>query len=507
MTAERPVGVARFEPFVLATIIAMAAALRFGLLGWHSVSLDEALSIEDSRDLSATLAGGFHPPLYYLLLRGWSLLLGSDVGTARALSAVAGVLTVVAGHRAFLAYVPRRGVALVVATLIALMPIDLWFSRELRMYSLWTLLAVCYAWALAGAGARQLTRARVAAIWGSAVAAVMTHHYSVFFLLAGACAAYALCGEPLRSEAGVSETRTTRARVARVAWLSVPAIAMSLASAVVIVVGTNLQQIGDFLVDTHDESLPVSLARTVLFRNWAYELQGGEAMRAGLLVLLALGVGTVALLADGAASPARRRALALLTWVPLLIIALAPIRNYTRLFAASAPFIACVLAMACCAPAVFAGARAGPGGKRRRAGVALSAACLVGTALGLWPAIVDVYARELEPWNDVCSRIEGEEQDGDVIVIVASYMKKPFQLCYSGTSKIIVFASDRKQGIAPEQLTEAVRGSTGVWLVLSHDRKADEDGGVARTIAGTHHLVEAWQPGALIRVLRFRVPA
>ena len=86
---------------VLAIVVALlllAAALRFHRLGAQSLWNDEGNSARLSeRAIPAILEGtasDIHPPLYYILLRGWRELAGETEFGLRALSAYAGVLTV-----------------------------------------------------------------------------------------------------------------------------------------------------------------------------------------------------------------------------------------------------------------------------------------------------------------------------------------------------------------------------------------------------------------------------
>ena len=80
-----------------------------------------------------------HPPLYYTLLKFWSMLAGTSEAGLRSMSAVAGVLTV------YLAFVAGRlaldeqkdaWIALGAAAIIALHPVQIHFSQEARAYQI-----------------------------------------------------------------------------------------------------------------------------------------------------------------------------------------------------------------------------------------------------------------------------------------------------------------------------------------------------------------------------------
>ncbi|MCA9967269.1 MAG: glycosyltransferase family 39 protein, partial [Anaerolineales bacterium] len=91
-------------------------------------------------------ASDIHPPLYYLLLRGWRELLGETEFGLRSLSAFAGVLTVagVMGLGELLTQ-RRKGAKLVVLAaglLAAVNPALVYYSQETRMYALLALWGV-----------------------------------------------------------------------------------------------------------------------------------------------------------------------------------------------------------------------------------------------------------------------------------------------------------------------------------------------------------------------------
>ena len=86
-------------------------------------------------------AEDIHPPLYYALLGPWLRLLGSTPAIARLLSVFFGVLLVPLAYR-----VGRRlfdpAAGLAAAAVIALSPFAIYYSQEVRMYGLVTLLGL-----------------------------------------------------------------------------------------------------------------------------------------------------------------------------------------------------------------------------------------------------------------------------------------------------------------------------------------------------------------------------
>jgi mannosyltransferase len=134
-------------------ILLLATGLRFHQLDAQSFWNDEGNSARLSeRSLDLIIEGtasDIHPPLYYLLLRGWRELVGESEFGLRSLSAFAGVLTV-AGVMGLGSVIGQRLTAngkrlTVVAGLVtAVSPPLIYYSQEARMYSLlamWTVLS------------------------------------------------------------------------------------------------------------------------------------------------------------------------------------------------------------------------------------------------------------------------------------------------------------------------------------------------------------------------------
>src|SRR5579863_8554307 len=78
-----------------------------------------------------------HPPVYYLIARGWVSLFGDSVRAVRLLSAVIGLLAIPCMYWLCIELFESHAAGLIGATLIALAPIDVLYSHEAREYSLW----------------------------------------------------------------------------------------------------------------------------------------------------------------------------------------------------------------------------------------------------------------------------------------------------------------------------------------------------------------------------------
>ncbi len=129
----------------------LATALNFHSLGRQSFWNDEGNSARLSeRSLPLIISGtasDIHPPLYYLLLRGWREMLGESEFALRALSAFAGVAVVAATAAVALTLGrgreagDRRLPVLVAGLFAALNPALVYYAQEARMYALLALWA------------------------------------------------------------------------------------------------------------------------------------------------------------------------------------------------------------------------------------------------------------------------------------------------------------------------------------------------------------------------------
>ncbi|MBI3490306.1 MAG: glycosyltransferase family 39 protein [Acidobacteria bacterium] len=130
----------------LAGITLLGGALRVYDLGAKSYWVDELISLCHARaiqDVSSFLmahCGNAHPPLYFLILKGW-LVFGEGEFATRLLSVIFATAAILAAFllgRELLD--PRTG--LLTSFLMAVSPFLLQYDREVRMYSLLTLLTL-----------------------------------------------------------------------------------------------------------------------------------------------------------------------------------------------------------------------------------------------------------------------------------------------------------------------------------------------------------------------------
>ena len=144
-------------PVSVAAVALGAFALRLVQLGVDSLWYDETVSVylagQPVAELIAHTARDIHPPGYYLLLRAWLMSAGFPTGHADAagyrLEFMAGFLSLCLGVLLVpltwqLARRLRLGdtVAALAALLVAVSPFGVWYSQEVRMYTLGACLAV-----------------------------------------------------------------------------------------------------------------------------------------------------------------------------------------------------------------------------------------------------------------------------------------------------------------------------------------------------------------------------
>ena len=141
-TQTRRLYASRFPEWA---VIACAAVSRFWRLDYHSIWFDEAVSLSWAAAdpaytwrVTSQLVEEKHPPVYYVALHFWQQL-GGLIGLAhndiylRALGSFLGVITVVAlmatAHR-----LSGRATSLLAGLLVALSPVLVWYSQEIRMF-------------------------------------------------------------------------------------------------------------------------------------------------------------------------------------------------------------------------------------------------------------------------------------------------------------------------------------------------------------------------------------
>ena len=175
---------ARWWP--LAALTLLAAVLRLSTLGLQSFWYDEAFTVV--RDLHPSLGSTLHsvvhtennPPLWYLIAWADSRVLGTGAVALRLPSALCGIALVPVAWGIGSELTGRRA-AILLAALVAVNPLYVWYSQEARPYGLYVFTAglaiLCFLRA-----DRVPTRSRMALFVLSAALAMLSHYFAVFLV-------------------------------------------------------------------------------------------------------------------------------------------------------------------------------------------------------------------------------------------------------------------------------------------------------------------------------------
>jgi hypothetical protein len=183
----------------LVFVVTLSVAVRSYHIGLPALTRDEAFSWRLTQysvpEMLWHAAADVHPPLYYLLLKAWSSVLGAAPSALRGFSVLCAGLSVVTlyavcveanrlrGAQSYPGSGPVQGAALLSALLFALHPAQVQPSQSARMYGLGALLAGLTAWLLL----RALRSGRQRIWWWSSYGLAVglfcgTHYYALFTL-------------------------------------------------------------------------------------------------------------------------------------------------------------------------------------------------------------------------------------------------------------------------------------------------------------------------------------
>ena len=173
------------EVWILAALIAIGAALRFGTLASQSYWLDEATTVHEMHLSFGAMLHQVHvnettPPLYFIVAWLWTKAFGTSEAGLRSLSALLGTAAI---PIAFLCgrELVSRAAGLVAAALAAVSPFMIWYSQEARSYMLFIVLCGLSFWLFARA--LREPSGRNLAWWAAASAgAVLTHFFAGFLV-------------------------------------------------------------------------------------------------------------------------------------------------------------------------------------------------------------------------------------------------------------------------------------------------------------------------------------
>lgn len=171
-------------PRVAVAVLVLGVLTRFLPAG--PLWFDEAQSVGIARlpvmQLFAALRQDGSPPLYYLLLHGWMLLVGRSAFAVRALSGLTSVATIPVFERLARRVLPERA-RWPAILLLASSPFAIRFADEARMYSLVVLVVALGSLALLRALERTSTP-RLVLVSLASGALALTHYWGLFLLAA-----------------------------------------------------------------------------------------------------------------------------------------------------------------------------------------------------------------------------------------------------------------------------------------------------------------------------------
>jgi hypothetical protein len=169
----------------LVLIVALAAVLRFATLGVPAYWQDEWVSVTatdggfgDIVDSLRNVEGG--PPLYLAVLWAWQKVFGGGEIAIRSLSALVGTAIVPVAYAATRELASRRA-GLMAAALTATSPLLIWYSQEVRAYSLFAFLSALALLFFVHALRREEPRWLWA--WAAASGLALSTHYFAFALI------------------------------------------------------------------------------------------------------------------------------------------------------------------------------------------------------------------------------------------------------------------------------------------------------------------------------------
>jgi 4-amino-4-deoxy-L-arabinose transferase-like glycosyltransferase len=173
--------------WALGAITALGAALRFASIDLQSYHHDEVITAlrvipgSFGEMLHAVKVSESNPPLYYMLAWAWAKAFGTGEAGLRSLTALFGAATVPVGFLIGRQLVSRRA-GLVLAALIAVNPMLIWYSQEARSYALLVFFGALSLFFFVRA--LDTGRGRDLAFWALASTLALCSHYFAVFAVA-----------------------------------------------------------------------------------------------------------------------------------------------------------------------------------------------------------------------------------------------------------------------------------------------------------------------------------
>jgi 4-amino-4-deoxy-L-arabinose transferase-like glycosyltransferase len=445
-------------------VFALALLVRLTSLTYHSLWFDEIMSTFWAAKPAAViwqvglaLKSDKHPPLYYLLLRGWTFRFGGGDFAVRSLGAIIGALAVLPTY-GIGRHLGGRKAAALAALLMALNPFLVWYSQEARMFmpavtfaliGLYGLLSLVEAPGMAGFGFTVL----------GFTAALYSYLYSAFLL--------PVAGIWLLTWWWLHRARQ---RAARGLWLGITALAIAgaafspIASAAWHVSGVEAVH-GQAFQGMWPSLAALLRVYTLGWPSWQPQITWPLAAAAGALALLGC-------LARGGAREDlgdRWGGAFLGVWFGTIILVGGYLLSRdSRVFAETRYQIALVPAL-CLA---WGRALAWLWLRRRSAGL-IGMSLFVGVTLLALPFDWTPQNRK-EDWRQAAAFLEANAGPNDAIVIQADYVHVAFERYFHGSAKLFYPFTDKLSD--PARVDPPLAGLSGfdrVWVLQSHQQELD----------------------------------
>jgi uncharacterized membrane protein len=317
-------------------ILALALFLRIWGLGDKNLWLDEAASwvvaTADWPEFWRVVKLDVHPPLYYLLLKGWVASFGETEAAMRSLSVIASAAGLWFAWLLARRFLPRA-VALAVLGWLATSPHQLYYAQEARMYALATLAVLAGTVAFVRwIDSEGCSRPALIGVAASVTVALYLHYFTALWV--ASLVVFMLLWRPARDRGAVL-WRFTLAMIG-VAVLYLPWAYVAV---------THVVHGQPWRASVGIEGLPFQLWAFIAQLNVGYYTHTIKLRHGGALVLFVAFVGLAALTVVSRRRQPRDAALLLvLTGVPMLLGVAALFRagamDLARYLGYSLPFVA-----------------------------------------------------------------------------------------------------------------------------------------------------------------------
>ncbi|MGZ4197471.1 MAG: glycosyltransferase family 39 protein [Solirubrobacteraceae bacterium] len=392
------------DVWIVAVLIAIGAALRFGTIATQSYWLDEATTVHLMHLSFGAMLHQVHvnettPPLYFIVAWLWAKVFGTSEAGLRSLSALLGTaaipITYLCGRE-----LVSRAAGLVAAALATVSPFVIWYSQEARSYMLFTVLCGLSFWLFARS-LRDPSR-RNLGWWAAASAGAMLTHFFAGFLVA---------------PEGVWLVLKHRNRVALIAAGAVAVVQLAILPMAIGDTSHPLQWIKVFPLAIRIKQVPLDLGLGSLYQS--------SLVSDGILGAAVLAAAVAALLYFAGEPQQRRGAIvaaaiaALVLLVPLLLAELGRDYLVPRNFAPAWIPLAVVLSAACTVP------------RARSVGAALAVVLLVafvyaGIRIGNSPQ----YQRP--DWRDVAAALGPASGSRAILAYDSGFAAQPLAIYLHG---------------------------------------------------------------------------